>query len=67
MTKQEEIREGIRDILSCRWADIIEIKNPHGYELYPDMIEDQLVDILYCLHSQGVMIKVDRDKNNKYL
>ena len=56
MDKQEKIREGIRDILRCRWADIVEKENPHGYELYPDMVDEQSLDILYYLHSQGCVL-----------
>ena len=60
MTKQEEIKEGlIKDVLPCRWADIIKVHNPHGYELYPDMIEDLADDILKYLDSQGCVLKVE--------
>jgi len=63
MSKQEKIRAGIRDILSCRLADIIETEKPHGYELYPDMIDEQTIDILYYLHSQGVWIRTENGED----
>ena len=60
MTKREKFRDGlIKDVLPCRWADIIEVQNPHGYELYPEMIEDLADDILKYLDSKDCVLKVE--------
>lgn len=54
MPTREEIREGlIKEVLPCRWAAIIEKQNPHGYELYPDMIEDLADFIIEHFLSKG--------------
>ncbi len=57
MTKQEEIREGISNLIDNNYN----ARNPS----YPELIAFQpmkfLNELLPYLHSQGVVIKVDRE------
>jgi len=60
MTKQEEIREGIINILEP-YAFSGTITSSDGYYFFCDKADDVITAILSYLHSQGVVIKVERE------
>lgn len=58
MNKQEEIREGIEAIIRERGYDIWSVAGKDGIEQF---LQDELNQILSYLHSQGCVLKVDRE------
>jgi len=60
MTKQEEIREGITKIIAIRESDGSWGSSPEYNTTLMEQYVDHTREILEFLHSQGVVIKVDR-------
>lgn len=69
MTKQEVIREGIARIAHTNgriWPKIYKTEDPHNCkweelsEYHQEIYKGGADDILHYLHSQGVVIKVER-------
>ena len=58
MTKQEEIRQGIKVIF-----DRLQLNNPDELSsaVWKAIRDDLIKEILSYLHSQGVVLKVDRE------
>lgn len=48
----EKLRGAVKECLSCRFADIIEKQNPHGYELCPEAI-DEVADNIIALYPKS--------------
>ena len=51
-TPKQTDREAVTVILGCRFADIIEKRDPHGYELCPEAIDDLADKICFLFHEE---------------